>query len=300
MGQAAFGEQVLAKLLEEGREVVGVSAPAGTPERPDPLAALAAQKGLPFCVTRDLKKDDGYNAYEALKPDLNVMAFVTDILAEQVLYTPKLGTIQYHPSILPRHRGASAMNWAVIQGETKTGLTVFWPDKGIDTGPVLLQKEVEVGPDETMGGLYFQKLFPMGVDAMAEAVALVEAGKAPELGQDESQATYEPICKDEHAGIDWSKPAAEVYNLIRGCNPQPGAHTTLRGEPLKIFDCKAEFEPVQGNPGEIVDLSDDAIRVALDGGSLIVQRVQPKGSAKVKAPEFITTAGLKLGERLGS
>ena len=300
IGQAAFGEQVLARLLEEGREVVGVSAPAGAPERPDPLAALAEQKGLPVCVTRELKKDDVYDAYAALAPELNVMAFVTDILAERVLYAPRLGTIQYHPSILPRHRGASAMNWAVIQGETKTGLTVFWPDKGIDTGPVLLQKEVQVGPDETMGGLYFQKLFPMGVDAMAEAVALVEAGKAPKLAQDESQATYEPICKDEHAGIDWSKPAAEVYNLIRGCNPQPGAHTTLRGERLKIFDCNAEFEPVRGHPGEVVELSDDAFRVALDGGSLLVQRVQPEGSAKVKSSDFASSAGVELGERLGT
>ncbi len=299
IGQAAFGEQVLARLLDEGREVVGVSAPPGPPERPDPLAALAEQKGLPMFPTRDLKKDDVYDAYAALEPDLTVMAFVTDILAERVLYTAKLGTIQYHPSILPRHRGASAMNWAVIQGDTTTGLTVFWPDKGIDTGPVLLQKEVEIGPDETMGALYFQKLFPMGVDAMVEAVALVEGGKAPKLVQDESQATYEAICKDGHAGIDWSKPAREVYNLIRGCNPQPGAHTTLRGERLKVFDCKGEFEPVQGRPGEVIDLSDDAFRVALNGGSLTVQRVQPAGSAKVKASEFVPSSGLKVGERLG-
>jgi methionyl-tRNA formyltransferase len=299
IGQAAFGERVLARLLEKGCEVVGVSAPAGNPERPDPLAALAEQKGLPIFPTRELKKDDVYEAYAALEPDLTVMAFVTDILAERVLYTAKLGTIQYHPSILPRHRGASAMNWAVIQGDTTTGLTVFWPDKGIDSGPVLLQQEVGIGPDETMGALYFQKLFPMGVDAMAEAVALVEAGKAPKLVQDESQATYEAICTDEHGGIDWSKSAREVYNLIRGCNPQPGAHTTLRGELLKVFDCKAEFEPVQGQPGEVVELLDDAFRVVLNGGSLIVQRVQPAGSAKVKASEFLPLLGLKVGERLG-
>ena len=192
VGQAPFGEAVLKRLLEKGAEVVGVSAPA-TPQgrRADPLHALAEEKRLPVFTTRDLKKDAVFNSLAALKPDLTIMAFVTDILAQRVLDVAKLGTIQYHPSLLPRHRGASAINWAIVQGEAKTGLTIFWPDKGVDTGPVILQKEVAIEPDDTLGSLYFDKLFPMGIDALLEAMELVQQGKAPRIPQDESQATSE-------------------------------------------------------------------------------------------------------------
>ncbi|MEE9286300.1 MAG: methionyl-tRNA formyltransferase [Dehalococcoidia bacterium] len=299
IGQAAFGEEVLKRLLDTGEDVVGVSAPA-TREgaRPDPLRALAEERGLPVFTTRSLKKPEAFAAYAEVQPDLNVMAYVTDILAEQVLYAPKLGTIQYHPSLLPRHRGASAMNWAIIHGDTRTGLTVFWPDKGIDTGPIVLQREVEITHDDTLGSLYFGKLFSMGVDAMAEAVALVKAGKAQRLPQDESQATYEPICRQEHAAIDWSKPAEEVYNLVRGCNPQPSAHMTCQGRMLKIFDCQISTA-APGPPGEVVEITDDGFAVGVDGGRLVVHRVQPEGSAKLKASDFVQTSGLRVGDRLG-
>ena len=300
IGQAAFGEQALKRLLERGDDVVGVSAPA-TPDggRPDPLRALAEQKGLPVFTARDLKREQSFQAYAALKPDLNVMAYVTDILAERVLSEARLGTIQYHPSILPRHRGASAMNWAIIQGESRTGLTIFWPDNGIDTGPVLLQQEVDITPDDTLGSLYFGKLFPMGIDALVEAVELVKVGKAPRIPQDDSQATYEPIWRDEHALIDWPKPGQEVYNLIRGCNPQPGAHSTFQGKRLGIFDCRLRSEGARGRPGEVVHISEEEFVVALNGGSLAVHRVQPEGAAKIKAAEFIAAPGLRVGDRLG-
>ena len=275
IGQAAFGEAVLKRLLDDGEEIVGVSAPASREAaRPDPLRALAEARDLPVFTTRELKKAEAFAAYAGVKPDLNVMAFVTDILAEQVLYEPALGTIQYHPSLLPRHRGASAMNWAIIQGDTRTGLTVFWPDKGIDTGPVLLE-------------------------AMAESVALVKAGDAPRLPQDESQATYEPICGDEHAAIEWSRPASDVYNLVRGCNPQPAAHTTYQGKRLKIFDCALSNEAEEGRPGEVIAVAGDAFVVGLKGGALTVRRVQPEGSAKLKAPEFVEASGMRAGDRLG-
>jgi len=300
IGQAPFGEAVFKRLLERGEQIVGVSAPA-TPEggRQDPLRAAAEAKGLPVFTTRDLRKTAVFDAYAALKVDLNVMAFVTDILAERVLLAPLHQTIQYHPSMLPRHRGASAMNWAIMQGDTRTGLTIFWPDKGIDTGPILLQKEVAIEPDDTLGSLYFNKLFPMGVDALAESVALVKAGKAPRVRQDHSKATSEPICGDEHACIDWSKPAREVYNLVRGCNPQPGAHTTFRSQPLKVFDCRLRIEAVKEKPGEVVRIGSDAIEVALNGGLLLVQRVQPKGAPKQKSGEFVTATGVHAGEVLG-
>ena len=300
IGQAPFGEAVFKRLVERGEQVVGVSAPA-TPEggKPDPLRAAAEAKGLPVFGTRELRKSAVFDTYSALKADLNVMAFVTDILSERVLFAPPLKTIQYHPSLLPRHRGASAMNWAIIQGDRQTGLTIFWPDKGIDTGPILLQKEVAIEPDDTLGSLYFNKLFPMGVDAMVESVALIKMGKASRIEQDHSKATSEPICGDQHARIDWSKPAQEVYNLIRGCNPQPGAHTTFRGQMLKVFDCRLRTGEAKGKLGEMQDVGPNGIEVALAGGVLVVQRVQPKGAPKQKAAEFIAASGLHTGEILG-
>ena len=177
-----------------------------------------------------MRDREAVDAFKDLNADLCVMAFVTDIIPEAILEAPTRGTIQYHPSILPKHRGPSSINWPLIRGETRTGLTIFWPDKGLDTGPVLLQKEVDIDPDDTVGSLYFDKLFPLGVEAMVEAVILVRDGAAPRAAQDESQATYEGWCKAEDIVIDWSGPAAEVYNLIRGGDPSPGAGQHLRGE----------------------------------------------------------------------
>jgi methionyl-tRNA formyltransferase len=298
IGQAAFGEAVFKALRERGEEVVGVCAPA-TPEggRADPLRAAAEAEGLPVLPTRRLRRDEAVvQRYLDLKPDLNVMAFVTDIIPERVLFAPPHQTIQYHPSLLPRHRGASAINWAIIQGETRTGLTIFWPDEGIDTGPILLQREVEIGPDDTVGSLYFNHLFPMGVDAMVESVQLVREGRAPRIEQDHSLATYEPICRDEHARITWSADAQQVYNQIRGTNPQPGAIMQFHGEQVRIFD--VERRPSMGGmPGDVLAVEPAGITVALSEGALLVKRVQPAGSGKIAAASFAAERGIVPGTR---
>lgn len=296
MGQAAFGEAVLKRLLDTGEKVVGVAAPGNSA---DPLRVLAEKNGISLFVTSDLKKPGQVDALAALQPELGVMAFVTDILPQRVLDLPTRGTIQYHPSLLPRHRGASAMHWAIIQGETRTGLTIFWPDKGIDTGPILLQREVEIGPDDTLGSLYFGKLFPMGVEAMAEAVALVRQASAARLAQDGSQATYEGVCKDQDAAIDWSKPAQEVYNLVRGCNPQPGASTLQRRQGLKILDSRLLLREAKGQPGMVMRIESDSFSVALKGGYLVVSKVQPRGEMKMAARDFIAAGRISTGDILG-
>ena len=219
-------------------------------------------------------------------------------MPQPVLDAPKLGTIQYHPSLLPRHRGPSSINWPIIQGETKTGLTIFWPDEGLDEGPILLQKEVEIGPDETLGRLYFDKLFPMGVDAMLEAVDMIRDGTAPRVEQDHSQATYESWCRKDDAEIDWSKPVGEIYNLVRGTNPQPGAWTTVAGKVLKIFDCNPA--EATGEPGEIIQITKEGFTVACGDGGLLVRRVRPHDSGKIAASEFVASASLTAGSRLGA
>ena len=208
-GQAAFGVDTFNALREAGEQIVGVSTPR-TPEggRPDPLRAAAEEAGLPWLETRALRREEAFEAYRAWEPELIVFAFVTDIVRKNVLEAATHGAIQYHPSLLPKYRGRSAMNWPVVNGDTETGLTIFWVDEGIDTGPILLQRTVEIRPDDTMGSLYFERLYPQGIEALAEATALVREGGAPRIEQDHAAATYEPPFEDEHALVDWFPPRA--------------------------------------------------------------------------------------------
>ena len=226
-GQQAFGKAVLEALLERGDDVVAVYAPPDG-GRPDPLAEAAQAAGLPLVQPVSFKDPAVLEEFRGFAPDLQVMAFVTLIVPAEFLAAPSHGTIQYHPSLLPLHRGRSAINWPVIKGEAETGLTVFWPDGGIDTGDVLLQKRTPISDTDTLGSVYFDRLFPMGVEALAEAVDLVEAGTAPRLPQDESRATYEAPCERQNARIDWGKPCRQLYDLVRGCDPVAGGLDDVR------------------------------------------------------------------------
>ena len=300
IGQAAFGESVLNALVERGENVVGVFCPPDREGRAqDPIKTAAQTHNVPALQFRRMRNQDAIDAFHALNADLCVMAFVTDIVPDEILEAPSQGTIQYHPSLLPLHRGPSSINWPIIQGETKTGLTVFWPDKGLDTGPILLQKETEISPDDTLGSVYFGRLFPMGVDAMVEAVDLVKSGNAPRIEQDHAAATYEGWCRAADVVIDWDKPVGEIYNMIRGSDPSPGAGTTFGGDALRLFRAsKAEGEAA-GAPGEICEATDEGFGVAANGGSIFVRRVQAGRNRKVSAPEWMEAVGLKVGDRLG-
>ena len=225
------------------------------------------------------------------------MAYVTDIVPLEMINAPSKGTIQYHPSLLPLHRGPSSINWPIVNGETRTGLSIFWPDEGLDTGPLLLQKTVEIGPDDTLGSLYFEKLFPMGVEAMVEAVELVREGRAPKTRQNEDEATYEGWFKAKEARIDWSRPGAEIYNLIRGSDPQPGANTTLDGETVSFY--AASFTPGDaGHAGGTVVAVADRIDIAVEGGTISVGRVRG-ADGKVSAADFVAATGLQPGAQFG-
>ena len=301
IGQEAFGGKVLEALAEQGENVVGVFVPPDREGRPlDALKVAAQERDIPVLQFRRMRAQEAIDVFMELKADLGVMAFVTDIVPDEILEAPTKGTIQYHPSLLPKHRGPSSINWPIIQGEAETGLTIFWPDKGLDTGPVLLQKTVQIGPDDTLGSVYFDNLFPMGVEALAEAVSMVSGGNAPKLVQDETNATYEGWCRAADVEIDWNSPASEIYNLIRGSDPSPGATTTINGESIQFFRTAIRPGDSGKQPGEVIEVADDGFSVASQGGALFVQRVQAAGSRKVMAPEWMEVVGLKAGDRFGT
>jgi methionyl-tRNA formyltransferase len=300
IGQAAFGADVLKGLLNNGQEVAGVFCPPDRGARQDPLKEAALAAGAPLFQPGHMRDQEAYEAMVSLKADLGVLAFVTDIIPPKVFNAPRLGSICYHPSILPRYRGSSAINWAVINGETETGLTIFWVDQGIDTGDILLQKTVAIGLAETTGEVYFNKLYPMGVAAVLEAVELVAQGQAPRIRQDHSLASYDPPCDEKVAGLDWNRPVREVFNFIRGCDPQPGATTTFRGEKVKFYNAAFLEEPADAAPGEILELTDKGLKIGAAGGALLIGRFRTKELGKVKAPDFIAARKPAVGEKFGS
>ena len=302
-GQQAFGKAVLEALLKRGDDVVAVYvAPEKPGQKADPLKEAAIAAKLPVYQPVSYRKPEVWEEFRALKPDLQVMAFVTLFVPEDFLSIPTRGSIQYHPSLLPKYRGPSAINWPIIQGETETGLSIFWPDNGLDTGDVLLQKKTPISFEDSLGSVYFDRLFPMGVEAMLESVDLVKAGKAPRTKQDESEATYEGRCVADNARIDWGKPWRQIHNLIRGCNPAPGAWTTLDGNTLQVFEARPlparDPKGIGGKMGEIVAVEADGFTVVCADGRIKVLRVKPADGGKVGAGDYAAAAKLAAGTRL--
>jgi len=297
VGQAAFAEQVLDGLAAAGHQIVGVVCPPDRGDKPDPVKAAAVGRGIPVHQFPSLKAPGARDAFAAAGADLAVLAYVTQIVPEPLLQLPRHTAICFHPSLLPRYRGGSAIPWQLIRGETRSGVTVFWPDAGIDTGPVLLQREVAVDPDDTAGSLYFKKLFPLGVHTVLDSVELIAQGRAPREPQDDRCATYDPLLTDVHAAIDWRRPGPEVHNLIRGCDPQPGAHTTWRGTRLRLFEPRRDERG--GTPGQVLTVDAQGLVVATGTGSIRCTRARGDGP-KAAAAEVASTLGITPGALLGS
>lgn len=295
IGQSAFGKSVLKALNQrEEHEVVGVFAAPDRRRSRELLARAAEDLGIPCWQFGRMRDQESIDVFRTLGSDLCLMAYVTDIVPTEIIEAPTLGTIQYHPSLLPLHRGPSSINWALINGDAETGLSIFWPDEGLDTGPILLQKRVDIGPDDTVGSLYFNHLFPLGLDAILESVDLVDRGEAPRIVQDESKVTYEGWCGSNDAHIDWSKDINTVHNLIRGCDPQPGAWSMLNDEKIGFFGSTiASNDETEHAPGTILDLGDRGVTVATTEGSLTIKRVRVGRGAKTSAGD----AGFSVGDR---
>ncbi|TAK41344.1 MAG: methionyl-tRNA formyltransferase [Betaproteobacteria bacterium] len=305
VGQQDFGRSVLEAFLARGDEVAGVfCAPEKPGARADALKVAAREKGVPVFQFASLKSEEAKSALRGLGAELGIMAFVLQFAPQDFVGIPKHGTIQYHPSLLPKYRGPSSINWPIIRGDTRTGLTIFRPTDGLDEGPVILQKATRIGPDDTLGSVYFDRLFPMGVQALLEAADLVLKGGHREYPQDEAQASYEGWCRKAEARIHWANHVDFIYNLIRGCNPAPGAWTTLEGNELQIFDARKiavrTFGAVLGKLGEVVGVSDRAFQVSTQGGRIEVLRAKLGDGKKSAAAELIASAAIRAGQILGT
>jgi methionyl-tRNA formyltransferase len=290
--------------LARGDEIAGVYvAPEKEGAKADPLKLAAQEKGVPLFQPPSYRKPEVWEQMQRLKADIGIMAYVLLFAPQDFVNVPKHGTIQYHPSLLPKYRGPSSINWPISRGDTKTGLTIFRPTDGLDEGPVILQKEVDIGPDETIGDVYFNKLFPLGVGAMLEAADLVVAGKHKEVVQDESQASYEGWFRANEAKIHWHNHVDHVYNLIRAANPAPGAWTTVNGKKLQILDSRKilfrKFGDVSGKVGEVSE-SEGGFRVTAQGGQIEVLKVKSEEAKKVSSSEYLQTSGLSAGAVLGT
>ncbi len=304
-GQAAFGRDCLERLRADGHEIVGVFTPPDS-GRPDPLGARADELGLPVIRRRHFRTKagraipDAVAEYAGLGAELNVLAFVTAFVPREITDAPRHRSLCFHPSLLPKYRGGAALAWQIILGERESGVSVFVPDDGIDTGPIVVQRGgVAIAPEDTAGTLYFQKLYPLGLDAIAETVRLVDTGAARPRPQDESGASFQGLVDDTVARIDLARPAAEIDRLVRGCDPQPGAFVSFRGAPVRLFDARLESGAPSERPGTLLGVDDAGARIALRGGVLRVARVRAD-AAKEAASVFAARAGMVPGRAFES
>jgi len=312
VGQQAFGKAVLDAFVARGDTIVGVfAAPEKPGSRPDPLVVAAEEKKFPVYRFPKYSDPEALAALKALDADIGVMAYVLLFAPPEFCAIPKHGMIQFHPSLLPLHRGPASIPWAIIRGRHETGLTIFRPTPGLDEGPVILQKRVAIGPNDTAASLYFDKIFPLGVEALLQAADLVNLGRATEWTQDEKEATYEGWVRDAEARINWASHVDFVFDLIRGCNPAPGAWTTIKkasvdGEQppeeqkLYLFDAKKIMAPTFGavrgkKLGEVVSTGPEGLRIHAQGGFIEVSRLRLGDGAKVKSTELDIPVGTILG-----
>jgi methionyl-tRNA formyltransferase len=298
-GQAPLAVDVLDRLLGDGHAIVAVYAPPDT-GRPDALADRAEALGVRLLRRRYFQKKTGepiaaaLEEYHGLDAELNVLASMTSFLPLAITDAPPHRSACFHPSLLPRYRGGNAMQWQIISGERESGVTVFVPDDGVDTGPIVVQKGgVRIDDTDTTGSLFFKKLYPLGVDALVEAVTEIASGRAELKVQDEASATHQGLVDDAVAAVRLERSGDEVSRLVRGCDPRPGAYVRMRGERVRLYD--ARLVDGDGKPGTIVSLDERGVGIGLDGGVLLCGRVRAD-SGKEPAQAWAARVGITVGE----
>jgi methionyl-tRNA formyltransferase len=299
IGQQEFGKAVLEAFLARGDTIAGVFCVPDKPgAKPDALKAGAQALGLQVFTFASLRSAEAEAAMRSLDADIGIMAYVLQFAPQSFVSIPKHGTIQYHPSLLPLHRGPSSISWPIALGRRETGLTIFRPTDGLDEGPVILQKTCAIAPDDTLGEVYFNKLFPLGVQALLEATDLVMADRHQERVQDERKATYEGWMLDEDCEIHWPGHVDTIYNLIRACNPAPGAWMLLDGIKVRVYDCRkhvvGRFVSRGHRPGDVAGVTEDAIVIWAQGGLIEILKLRPEGAGKLGAGDFARQRGMPI------
>ncbi|XP_019774039.2 mitochondrial 10-formyltetrahydrofolate dehydrogenase isoform X1 [Tursiops truncatus] len=309
IGQSLFGQEVYSHLCKEGHRVVGVFTVPDKDGKADPLALAAEKNGTPvFKFPRWRVKGktikEVVEAYRSVGAELNVLPFCTQFIPMDVIDSPKHGSIIYHPSILPRHRGASAINWTLIMGDKKAGFSVFWADDGLDTGPILLQRSCDVEPNDTVDALYNRFLFPEGIKAMVEAVQLIADGKAARMPQSEEAATYEGIQKKENAEISWDQSAEALHNWIRGHDKVPGAWTEINGQVVTFYGSSLLNSSIP--PGEPLEIKgarkpglvtkSGLVLFGNDGKALMVRNLQFEDGKMIPASQYFSAGETSVVE----
>jgi methionyl-tRNA formyltransferase len=305
-GQAPFGRDVAVRLADAGHDLVAVHVPpddSAKGGRADPLAAEAEAQGWPLFRHRYYRRKGAAKSElveEVLghRAELHVLAFTTAFLPPEIVNAPRLGSICFHPSLLPAYRGGNALAWQIILGAEESGVSIFQPDEGVDTGPIVVQRGgVRISHTDTSASLYFDSLYALGVDAILEAVAGIAAGSATYTAQSEAGASHQGLVDDEVARIDFTRPAAEVDRLVRGCDPQPGAWADHERGVVRLFGSRLLEVGHRAPPGRVLGAGEDGrLLIALEKGSALgVAKLRVGDGKKVGALE----AGLMEGEQLG-
>ena len=289
LGTPDFAVGPLQALAAAGYDIAAVVTQPDKPRnrgkmQPTPVKAAAEALGLTVLTPEKVNRE--VEAIAAFRPDLLVVVAYGQFLSEKLLAVPALGAVNIHGSLLPAYRGAAPINAAVINGEVESGVTIMYLDKGMDSGDMILQQSVPIGEDMTAGQLY-DELCRLGTDLLLQALPLIEAGTAPRIPQDHDKATFAPMLKKEDEIIDWSRPAKQVHDLIRGMDPFPGAYTLRQGKRLKIWGSKLATLPLQGDePGAVTAVGKEGFWVACADQALLVTEVQPEGKSRMDAGAY--------------
>jgi methionyl-tRNA formyltransferase len=305
MGTPDFAVASLEALLKSDNSVVGVVTQPDRPKgrgqilTPSPVKLLAQRARISLLQPLKMKDPEFLQALAEWKPDLIAVAAFGRILPPAILSLPSLGCINVHGSLLPKYRGAGPIQWAIIKGETETGITTMLMDEGMDTGAMLLQEAIPITPDDTADTLS-PRLAELGGRLLVETIVQIKIGTLVPRPQDASQATLAPLLKKEDGVIDWALPAAVLVNRVRGLSPWPGAHTTtIGGDRWTIWRALALPGPMTKPPGVIVAITDEAIHVATGKGVLAVMELQPANSRRMTASQYLAGHSVAVGLQLG-
>lgn len=303
MGTPDFAVPSLKALIDSEHEVIAVVAQPDKPKgrgrklAPPPTKVLADQHNIPILQPEKVRTEEFFSQLQGLSPDLICVTAYGKIIPKNILELPKHGCINVHASLLPKYRGAAPINWAIVRGEKQTGITTMLMDEGMDTGDMLLKKEIQIQDEDDAGSLS-EKLSQLGGALLLETISDLEQGSLSPSKQDESQATYAPILKKSDGEIKWEKPALELWNLIRGMNPWPGTFTKLENKSLKIY--KSKLADGEGSSGEVLDSDPGTLRVSTGEGALEILELQLEGSKKMDTKSFLSGRKIEKGAMLGS